>query len=1107
MSSPPLRAVAGRIVLAVALLLAALLTSWPVPAHAAALTRHGGAVTDGPVRVEVLTPTLLRLEYAADGHFEDAPTFNAVARNLRPPAFSVRRSHGELAITTGRVRLTYTEGSGPFAPANTTLELTVAGQRRQVHPAFGSPAHPDALGGWYRGLDYYSGQAGPIDQLKLHQGLLDKSGWYLLDDTTTALRTPDGRVAPRPAHQGAYQDGYLFGYGHDYTTALGDLRTLTGPDDMLPKWAFGNWFSEYYPYTAADYENTLVPAFRQNKVPLDALVSDTDWKSPQQWNGWNFNPALFPDPKAYLDWANAQHLHPTFNIHASISEDDPQYPAAQATAKGKLAPAKDSFAPKAHRFDWSDPDQAAAWQNLHTPLEKQGVRQWWLDYCCDDSTVTMPGLTADSWVNELYRREGDARGVRGFALSRAGASFPDYTSVTAAGPWGEHRSTVQFTGDTQADWQTLAFEASFTQAEGAAIGLPYVSDDIGSFAGKHLPDDLYLRWLQLGVFQPVNRLHSDHGDRLPWQYGTTVRSAAESFLRLREALVPYLYATARQAVETGLPMARALYLDDPEDPAAYTHDGEYLLGDQLLVAPVTTPGLSAVTTVWLPKGTWTDLFTGATYSGGEHLIASTPDTMPVFARAGGILPLAPYSDNVETAPRDALTLKVFPHAAGTTTLYDDAGEGLAYRTGQFATTPVRYSEHGGAALTIGRTAGHYAGQPAARTYTVRFADVTRPHRVTVGGHATAFGYDAATHTLTVRVPGVTARRGAVVRHDGRALTVPPAPAVGFSLDAPHGLVAGVPSQVVATVTNHGPGTIGAVSVDLPRPTGWTVTPTSPTTTATLASGASFTAGFDVTAPAAAKNSALTGTVTYRDPDGSTATLPQSLTVQPRPIAVTFRVRVPDATPADAAVYLPGNIAQLGPWDPGKLRMTDKGGGIWETTLTIPDGTEVQYKYTRGDWNRVEWWGSITSTNNRSVTVAGDADGKMLVDDVSTAWGDPSVPDDHKAVQYWRDPLVTAITPADGATVTAPAAVTVTFARDIQPGSGSGFDQAVTVTRDGGAVPGSVARTASGVLTWTPAAPLAPGTYQVRVAGVNSALGGDSVPMEEPHTSTFTVAGG
>ncbi|MFL6053025.1 MAG: TIM-barrel domain-containing protein [Actinoallomurus sp.] len=1098
----PLRRVVTRLALALLVLVGvgqgtALADAGP------ALLRHGGAVTDGSVRAEILTPTLVRLEYAADRRFEDRPTFNAVARNLTPPPFTARRKHGELEIRTSRLTLRYREGSGAITAANTTVELTVAGRGTAVHPAFGAPAHPDALGGWYRGLDYYPGQAGPVDQIKLHQGLLDRSGWYLLDDTTTALRTTTGWVQPRPAHQGAYQDGYFFGYGHDYKQGLADLATLTGPSDLLPKWAFGNWFSEYHAFSFDDYKNSLLPAFRRNKVPLDVLVADTDWKSPNSWAGWNWNPSLFPDPKAYLDWANGQHLHPTLNIHAAISEDDPRYAQAQQIAHGGLAPAKQSFAPKAHRFDWSDPAQNAAWQWLHASFEKQGVRQWWLDYCCDDSTASMPGLTPDSWVNELYRRGGDARGLRGFSLARIGASYPDYNGTPAAGPWGEHRSTVQFTGDTKADWETLAFEAAFTPAEGS-IGLPYVSHDIGSFAGKHLPDDLYLRWIQLGAFQPVNRLHSDHGDRLPWQYGTQVSGAAKSFLRLREALVPYLYATARQAHDTGLPMTRALYLDHPEDAAAYTHNAEYMLGDQLLVAPVTTPGLTALTKVWFPAGTWTDIFTGATYHGpGEQTIASTPDRMPVFARAGGILPLAPYADSTETTPAGALTLKVFPHGDGGTQLYDDAGEGLAYQKGRYATTPVRYTEHGQAVLTIGPASGHYTGQPSTRTYTVKFVDVTRPAHVAVNGRPASSSYDSTSHTLTVKAPAVATGRGVVVSHDGRALAKAPDPAVGFTLEAPNGLTAGSPGDVVATVTNHGPGSIGGVAVKLAQPSGWTIEPKSPTTTASLAAGGTFRATYTVTPPGTASNAQLTGTVAYRNPDGSAATLPASLSVKPRPVAVTFRVRAPAGTPADATLYVPGNIDQLGPWDPGKLKMTNKGGGIWEATITVPDGTEFQYKYTRGDWNTVEWWGSITGTNNRDVTVNGAATGTMVVDDTSTAWDDTSVPDTHKAPQFWRDPLVVSTSPADGDTVSAPAAVTVRFNRDIAP-AGNGYDGSVAVTRGGAAVAGTAARTSAGELTWTPSAALPAGTYQVSVANVQSALGSDGVPMRRPYTFSFTV---
>jgi len=1090
-----------------AVLLALTLTPSGALAAAPPPRVHGQTVLAGHLRVEVLSPTLLRMEYAADDTFEDRPTFNVVDRAPGRTRFTASTGNGELRVRTDAVTLRYTLGSGPVTPANTTLDLVVAGRLTSVHPAFGSPQRDDSLGGWYRGLDYYAGQAGPVDQLTLHPGMLNKGGWYLLDDTATAVRTSAGWVAARSAHTGAYQDGYLFGYGHDYQRGLADLRTLTGPSVLPPKWAFGTWFSKYQAYTTDDYEKTLLPAFRANNVPLDNLIIDTDWKAPNSWAGWNWNSDLFPQPAGFLADLKKQGINATLNVHAAISGDDPKFAAAQATAKGKLTPAASSFAPNPYRFDWTDPDQAAAYSQLHQPFESQGVRQWWLDYCCDDSTVSTPGVTADSWVNELYRRDGDARGVRGFSLARIGSSFPAYTTIGGSGPWAEHRSTVHFTGDTRPDWATLAFAAAMTPAE-ASIGESYLSHDIGSFAGKHLPDDLYLRWVQLGAFQPILRLHSDHGDRLPWEYSDAVSGAAADFLRLRESLVPYLYSAARQNYDTGLPMTRALYLDWPEQNDAYQHDTEYMLGDSMLVAPVTTAGLSTTTSVWFPPGTWTDFFTGATFSGpATRTVGATPDHMPVYVRAGGIVAQAATASpaaNVANQSRDRLTLTVYPHASGATSVYDDAGEGLGYQTGQFARIPVRYDEGRLSTLTVGPVAGSYPGAPATRRYTAVFADVSRPHIVLAAGRPASWTYDTAQHKLTVDLPATAGGRAVTVVEDGTPLTVAAQPAVDLSFTAPDGLQSGATSTLVTTARNTGPGAITGLSASVAAPAGWVVTPRTPTTATSLAAGATFTVTYDATPTGASPRTAnVVARLAYTNPDRTRTTVPASLTVPVRPVAVTFRVLAPPGTPPDATLYVPGNIDQLGPWDPAKQAMVNRGNGIWEATVSVLDGTDIQYKYTRGSWETVEDWGSITGTNNRSVTVDGGITQKMLVDDTATSWGAPGVPDTHLAIQYWRDPLVVSTAPAGGGSGPAPAAVTMKFERDIQP-TGADYTGSVTVTGPAGGVAGSAAETDPGTLVWTPAAALGAGSYSVSVSGVSS-TGPGGVPIRQPYTFSFTVA--
>src|SRR3954447_8558270 len=884
---------------------------------AGAATAHPGGrsssqtVRDGAARFEVLSPTLIRLEYAADGRFEDGPTFNVIDRRLQRTHFHTYVAHGYRVITTGELTLRYRRGSGPFTADNTSVTLGGRDGLTTVHPSWPAPPgqcqfgtacqaedgrlnggesvnydhtgftgrgftadygqvsatdswtvtdvpadgdyalqvryanggnvnrtltasvdgaeagtinlpptggwdtwgvttlalhltagthtittrsaagdccnsnldsvaltapgaaypststttpppadEPGQLGGWTRGLDAYTNQAGAnVNDVRLHPGILNRRGWSLLDDTYTALRTADGWAKPRPEHQGAYQDGYLFGYGNDYRQALTDLHSLTGPADVLPEWAFGVWFSEFFPYTTSDYENKLLPAFRANNVPLDALVVDTDCKSPQQWDGWNWNSNLFPDPQAFLDWAKQQGFNVALNVHAGIDASDPKFPQAQATAKGKLQRAAQCFSPTCYRFDWSDRDQANAWFSLHHPFEQQGVRQWWLDWCCTDSFVGMAGLTPDSWINELYAKDIDAEGLRGFDLARLGSSFEDYRGSPPSGPWGEHRTTVHFTGDTDPTWDSLAFEVKMSAAEGA-IGEPYVSHDIGSFKGKHLPDDLYARWVQFGAFQPILRLHSDHGDRLPWEYGAGQAPAADA-LRLREALLPYTYTLAHRSVTTGIPMVRALYLDYPNLAAAYDHPGEYLYGRDMLVAPVTTPGQVATQDVWFPPGRWIDYFTGATFDGPTTATMKVPlGRVPVFVKAGGIVPEQPQMSHVGAQPASPLTLKAYSGASGSFSLYSDAGEGFGYQHGEYAETPISYQEGRAAShLTIGADHGHYPGQLARRAYDIALVDLTQPYGVTVGHqrlpHVGAgdtgpgWSYDAATATVHI----------------------------------------------------------------------------------------------------------------------------------------------------------------------------------------------------------------------------------------------------------------------------------------------------------------------------------------------------------------------
>ncbi|HEV7963726.1 MAG TPA: ricin-type beta-trefoil lectin domain protein [Actinoplanes sp.] len=853
------------------LLVAATAVALGPAAPAAAAT---GPVVDGNARFQVLTPTLIRLEYAGDGKFQDGTTFNAVNRNFPAASYTTSVSGGVREIRTDALTLRYQQGSGPFTAGNlsivrggttaapvfpsycvagavcqaenallrgrastavnhtaytgsgfaagfeatgsgveqdvsavpsagayrvavryanavggdgqsTNRTLTVrvngvAGPRLTLAPTgswdtwavasatvslsagtntvaiteeaadsgkvnldsfavtptsdSGYPAAPtnltttgygagptSTLGGWSRSLDNPATVPAPE-----HPGILNRGGWYLLDDTRTALLSASHAVTDRPSHGAQpYQDGYFFGYGTDFKQALADLNALTGPADLLPQSAYGVWFSRYYAYSQADYQ-TLLARFRSEFTPIDWLVVDTDWKSPSQWNGWNWNSALFPDPQGFLAWTKQQGLSVAMNIHPSIAENDPKFATANAQAGGLTADGTGT-----RRFDWSVPAQLSAYLNLHRPFSDQGVRTWWLDYCtgCGASTASDPHVAPDNMINQAYA---DAFG--GFSFARiGGAEFGGTDSSYPIGPWSERRNTMQFTGDTPDSWEMLAYEARYA-ADEAAAGLSNVSHDIGSFHGGHLPDDRYARWVQLGAFQPILRLHSDHGDRLPWDYPGDGGASAARFLRLREALVPYTYTLAHEAGTTGVPIVRPLYLDYPTSDAAYSATGEYLYGDDVLVAPITSA--SGSTSVWVPPGSWTDYFTGQTFTGPATVTMSAPlSRMPVLIKAGGIMPTrTDYVDNQQTRALSKLTANVAAGADGDFALYQDST--FSWRDG---------------ARTLTVTSA------ADRAYTLRLSNAGAPTAVSVDGAQlpeTAWSYNVNSRTVTVVTPSL-----------------------------------------------------------------------------------------------------------------------------------------------------------------------------------------------------------------------------------------------------------------------------------------------------------------------------------------------------------------
>ena len=677
-------------------------------------------------RITVLAPALFRLEYSASGEFEDRATQTVINREFAPVDYTVHRTKHGIEVVTEGVHLNYDEQ--PFSPGGLYAHLAGGtghrrtwryGERQQLWG--GGDAN---LGGTARTLDEVDGRT------DLEDGVLSFNGTAMLDDSTTMALEGDGWVGARTPGN---TDVYLFAHGDDFTGALADFHRLTGPQPLIPRWALGNWWSRYHPYTAADYQR-LIERFTTEGIPFSVAVLDMDWhlvKIPPRygtgWTGYTWNRELFPDPAGFMGWLHEHGLKVSLNVHPAdgIRAFEEAYPR-MAQAMG-IDPATEQPVD----FDIADQRFLINYlEQVHHPLEEDGVDFWWLDWQQGTHT-SVAGLDPLWLLNHFHFLDSARRGERPITFSRY------------AGP-GSHRYPVGFSGDTINSWASLEFQPEFT-ATAANIGFGWWSHDIGGHMFGYRDNELVTRWYQFGTFSPINRLHSSLSEFMgkePWNYPAEHAAVMVDFLRLRHRLVPYLYTMNERAHRLNEALCRPLYQGSPTgdvfNPQNFGSRNSYFFGSELLVLPIVSPadagtGLGAVTS-WLPKGRWKDFFTGVSYLGGRTVHLHRPlGQYPVLAKAGAIVPLT-SDDDLATGNPSAFEVHVFTGADGEFTLYedDDAAQPRAVRT------VLRWSDSDGL-FTIDPAAGALDVVPAVRSWRVVMHGASEDRIVEAGQVETAVG--------------------------------------------------------------------------------------------------------------------------------------------------------------------------------------------------------------------------------------------------------------------------------------------------------------------------------------------------------------------------------
>jgi alpha-glucosidase (family GH31 glycosyl hydrolase) len=677
---------------------------------------HSRASVYGNNRFEVLSPNLIRLEYSPKRQFVDGPSVAVQSRYGQSSQFSSRQSGGWVEISTAKLEIRYRLGSGPFTSEN----LSISWSDEQGQHSW-KPGDKDD-----RNLGGVPGDIALRTVPGNERGPLSRNGYFLLDDSHTAVwNSAADWVEPRADQNG--QDWYFFVYGRDFKGLLHELAQLLGPIPMVPRYVLGTWFGSRTGYSADEWKR-IIRRFREEHVPLDVVTLDSDSTAKVIWAGRDWDREQMPDPPGFFKYAATQGVKVVVNEHYGALTPENCSNFERIRAEMGLPPATREI-----RHDLANKKYSELYMDiLNRPALQQGLAFWWQD---GNASANMAGLDPTLWTRYVeYVGTEKITGKRAFVFERLDVP---YQKTNATPAWGGHRYGGFFTGDLAAHWPTLGLLIPFNVQAGNML-IPYVINDNPGFTPQVVDAELYERSVQFHALSPIFWWHGIWGMRMPWEYGSQALEIARQFLRLRYSLIPYLYTYSRIAHETGEPIVRGTYLEYPRQEGAYDFRHQYLLGKELLIAPISEPGFGkpVLKEIYLPAGAdWFDWFTNKTYEGGKAIAYECPlGRAPIFVKAGTILPLAPQMDYSDERPVDPLTVEVFAGSPASFRLYEDDGTSLNYRKNEYAWTEFTYapsSTGGQERITIEPAEGHFQGQLDNRSYKIRIHGLLKPSAVYV----------------------------------------------------------------------------------------------------------------------------------------------------------------------------------------------------------------------------------------------------------------------------------------------------------------------------------------------------------------------------------------
>lgn len=569
---------------------------------------------------------------------------------------------------------------------------------------------------------------------------------------------------------------YYFIAGPAPQTVIERFTELVGRMPLPPLWSLGYQQSRYS-YSPEKEVRFIADNFRLRHIPCDVIYLDIAYMNGYRVFTWN--KTRFPNPPRLLSDLRREGFHVVTILDPGIKVDPGYWVYQQGIAgndfvkmpdgrvyEGEVWPGVSAFP------DFTSPKVRAWWGGLYRGLISDGVAGFWNDmnepsiFNVPSKTMPLDAIFYDRGLKSPHAKIHNVYGMLMSEATRDGVLRlrpQERTFVLTRDTYaGGQRYAAVWTGDNTSTWDHLRLSLPEIMGMGLS-GLTFAGADIGGFAESPSPD-LYTRWLEAGVFYPLARTHTTLGTREqdPWSYGVRREEINRSSIDLRYRLLPYLYNAFYQSSKTGLPVMKALLLDYPADPEAVSQQEEFLLGDDLLVAPVVKDG-EWNWSVYLPKGEWFDFWSDHIYEGPKSVTVNAPlGRIPLFVRGGAIIPTRQVVEYTGEAPLDPLTLEIYPAGSSAREYYEDDGLSFKYESGDFFIEKVSVlADQTGVTVRVGARQGSY--EPPARSLVLKIHAVRdAPPEVLLNGHplpkleqpkaARGWGYDDSSNVVWVKFP-------------------------------------------------------------------------------------------------------------------------------------------------------------------------------------------------------------------------------------------------------------------------------------------------------------------------------------------------------------------